>query len=418
MSILDHYTLEIKRFLDNCTQCGMCADVCPILRHTDICEKSFQDIQEGLYDFINSGIANTLAYTKAFACMECFKCEAGICPEDLHPMLINELVKEAYITNGWADSSFADTRQPDCAHRVMASIQVSSLDYHRIFTSSRKENARYLLFPGCNVYLQPEKILNALDILDAIGDDYAFLPGLDFCCGDNNWFYGDTKGGAARAEALVAAINGYQPEAVILWCPTCHCRFDHYISPSLDVPFNILSFPQYLAENMDTLSFTRAAAGTVTLHEACKSTYLGTDRHGPRQVLGQLPGVELIEMTHYGEETVCCGSGANCWFPQSGAQMRKNRLEDAARTGAQRLVTVCHYCNQTFASEEALYEFTVTNYVNLVAEAIGVHREDTLKHYMLWGDVDKILKNTRDYIANSPFPKKRIIEVLESLFSR
>jgi len=26
------------------------------------------------------------------------------------------------------------------------------------------------------------------DIMDAIGDDYAFLPGLDHCCGDSFFF--------------------------------------------------------------------------------------------------------------------------------------------------------------------------------------------------------------------------------------
>jgi hypothetical protein len=43
-----------------------------------------------------------------------------------------------------------------------------------------KQHARYVLFPGCNVYFQPELILNALDIMDAVGDDYAFVPGSYF----------------------------------------------------------------------------------------------------------------------------------------------------------------------------------------------------------------------------------------------
>ena len=86
---------------------------------------------------------------------------------------------------------------------------------------------------------------------------------------------------------------------------------DHYIkniTPAIDVPFKILSFPQYLAANMNKLPLTRAAVGTVTLQEA-------------------------------------------------------------AQTGAERLVTVCHYCNQTFAAESARYDFSVDSYVNLVAEA-------------------------------------------------
>jgi heterodisulfide reductase subunit D len=418
VTILDHYLKEKERFLENCTLCGLCAKGCPIVPYTDISKISSQDIQKAVFDCMNSGIPNHQAYTKAFACMECFKCTAGMCPENLNPMLINELIKSQYISKGLANKAYSDARQPDSAHRVLASVQVSASEYNRITTSSAQQTARYVFFPGCNVYFQPEKILSAMDIMDAIGDDYAFLPGLDYCCGDGLLFLGDIDEGIKRAEELVAAIAGFQPEAAVLWCPTCQCRFDRSIAPAVDIPFKILSFPQYLAANMSKLPLTRAAAGTVTLHEACKSAYTGVDRDGPREVLRQLPGVTLTEMEHHGQEAVCCGSGAICWFSESCAQIRESRLQEAAQTGARRLVTVCHYCNQTFVAEEPHYDFSVTNYVNLVAEAMGIRRDDTFKQYTLWGNLDLILRDADGRIAESPFEKERIIEVLQAVFIR
>ncbi len=416
MTICNHYTKEKQRFLENCTQCGICAEECPILPYTDISAVSAQNIQEGVFDFMESGVPNNQAYTKAFACMECFKCTAGICPEGLNPMLINELIKGEYISRGMADSSFSDTKPADSAHRVLSSVQVSMSEYKRITTIDDKQGVRYVFFPGCNVYFQPEKILNALDIMDAIGDEYAFLPGLDYCCGDNHLFFGDIKNGGDRTDELIAAIAGFHPEAVILWCPTCHCRFDKYISPSMNIPFKILSFPQYLADNMNKLPLTRGASGTVTLHEPCKSVYTGVDRDGPREVLRQLPGVTLREMNHHGQDTVCCGSGAMCWFPESCAQIRNDRLQDAAQTGAERLVTVCHYCNQTFAAEASHYDFSVTNYVSLVAEAMNIRRDDKFKKYAMWGNLERILKDADKHILESPFENKRIDEVLQKVF--
>jgi Fe-S oxidoreductase len=222
--------------------------------------------------------------------------------------------------------------------------------------------------------------------------------------------------GIKRAEELVETIAGFKPEAAVLWCPTCQCRFDNTIAPAMDFPFKILSFPQYLAGNMNKLPLTSAAAGTVTLHEACKSAYTGIDRNGPREVLRQLPGVTLREMKHHGQDTLCCGSGAICWFPESCARIREDRLQEAAQTGAERLVTVCHYCNQTFAADEAHYDFSVCNYVNLVAEAMGIQREDKFKKYSRWGDLERIIKDADDHIAESPFAKNRIIEVLQATF--
>ncbi len=416
MRILDLYAKEKQSFLENCVQCGLCAEECPILPYTEIGNLSAQEIQEDVFDFIKNENPNQQAYTKAFACMECFKCTTDICPENLNPMLVNELIKREYISRRLANRAYSDATQPESTHRVLASIQVSASDYKKITKSSDKQKARYVLFPGCNVYFQPEKILNAVDIMDAIGDDYIFLPGLDNCCGDNFMFLGDINEGSRKAEELVSTIAGYKAEAVILWCPTCQCRFDKTITPALDIPFKILSFPQYLAKNMNRLNLSDASAGTVTLHEPCKSAYTGVDLNGPREVLNQLPGVSLREMEHHGKNTKCCGSGAICWFPESCAQFREDRLKEAAKTGAERLVAICHYCGQTFADEEQRFDFRVTNYVNLVAEAIGIKRDDKFKIYTQWGDLDRIIKDADTYISESDFDKERIVEVLKAVF--
>ena len=82
---------------------------------------------------------------------------------------------------------------------------------------------------------------------------------------------------------------------------------------------------------MNKLPLSGEAAGTITLHEACKAAYTGVDRDGPREVLQQLPGVTLREMKRYGQDRVCCGSGVICWFPESCAQIRTIPITIATR---------------------------------------------------------------------------------------
>jgi heterodisulfide reductase subunit D len=417
VTILSQFKKGTQLFIEKCTQCGACAKACPILPYTGISDLPSQEIQMGVYDFVISGHPNKRAFTKAFACMQCFRCTADLCPEGLNPLMINEVIKGAYITKGIADSTFNDSKLPDSAHRVLASIQVSETEYKRITTPTRKHKTHYVFFPGCNVYFQPEKILNTLDILDKIGDDYAFLPGLDYCCGDNHIFFGDIEEGSKRASQLIDALAKFQPEAVILWCPTCHCIFNEYIMSSEKIPFQVLSLPEYLADRMDQLPLTDTATGIITLHEACKSAFTGLDREGPRRVLRQLPGIRLREMANHGQKTACCGSGASCWFPEAYSRVCAARLEEAAMTGAMWLVTICHYCSQTFAAEEANYDFSITNYINLVAKAIGIHRTDKFKQYALYRDIELILEDAEDRVVQSRFNKKRIIEVLRSVFT-
>lgn len=168
---------------------------------------------------------------------------------------------------------------------------------------------------------------------------------------------------------------------------------------------------------MNKLSLSDASAGVVNLHEPCKSAYTGLDCDGSREILRQLPGVTLTEMEHHGSETSCCGSGAVCWFQKSFSQMRDDRLKEADQMGADRLVTVCHYCGQTFGQEEDRFNFKVINYVNLVTEAMGIKRNDTFKKYSLWRDLDRILSDTNEYIQESPFEKEKIIKVLQTVFT-
>ena len=106
MTILDHYAKEKHRSLENCIKCGICAEGCPILSYTEIGKVSAQEVQEDVFDFMENGLPNQNAYTKAFACMECFKCTAEMCPEDLNPMLVNELIKGDYVSKGLASSGF------------------------------------------------------------------------------------------------------------------------------------------------------------------------------------------------------------------------------------------------------------------------------------------------------------------------
>ena len=55
MSITEHYKKEKRRFLENCIQCGLCAQECPILSYTERFEDGPSDIQAGVYAFPDKG---------------------------------------------------------------------------------------------------------------------------------------------------------------------------------------------------------------------------------------------------------------------------------------------------------------------------------------------------------------------------
>ena len=298
--------------------------------------------------------------------------------------------------------------------RVLSSIQISAPEYKKIFTSSEKSMAKYVFFPGCNVYLQPEKILSALDIMDIITDDYALLPGMDYCCGNVYIEAGDIVNGYEAARELIEKIAAYEPEAVILWCPTCYCRFITTIADTMEVPFKFISFTQFLAENISRLPFKEKMDKTVTLHEACKMAFVGMDCNSPRELLQGIPGINLVEMPRHGVNTVCCGSSAMDFFPGSMEVMRDERLQEAEQTNADILVDICQTCHNIFATEEPKYRYKIMNYVSLVAAALGVEREDVFKKYKQWGSLSKILDDANKFMKDSPYSREEIIQTLRN----
>ena len=90
----------------------------------------------------------------------------------------------------------------------------------------------------------------------------------------------------------------------------------------------------------------------VTYHDAC---FLG--RHNrvyepPRELVGSLPGVELVEMPRNRERAMCCGAGgAHAWFEETrGTRIADARIAEAAQAGADVVATACPFCSQMLGS--------------------------------------------------------------------
>jgi Fe-S oxidoreductase len=269
-------------------------------------------------------------------------------------------------------------------HAALAEERSSAAEYGRISELSLKPGSGLVFFPGCNVYKQPDKLLNALDIMDAIGKDYSFLPGLAYCCGasvrgnsgDADWLQGS-------AEKLFGLAEELGAKKMVFWCHTClsvlHNQVRHFYRP----PFECLSFSAYVAGNLDALEFPAARPCRVAFHVPCKSGYMGLDTESPRKVLRAIPGTELVEMEHEGRNTLCCGGRATDSMPDLAGGLAAARLAEAKASGAQILVDLCHNCHEFLLAAarsrpEAAPGLAVENFSCYVARAMGRGREDSL----------------------------------------
>ena len=116
----------------------------------------------------------------------------------------------------------------------------------------------------------------------------------------------------------------------------------------------------------------------VTYHDPCQlARYLGLIDE-PRQILGAIKGIELVETDWTNREwATCCGGGGGfeAVFPELSEILAVNRAKELVETGAQIIVTHCPGCiMQLKAGIERLKidDVEVLDLAQIVAMAMGV----------------------------------------------
>lgn len=368
-ALKEQFEKDRRRVLEDCLACGRCFRLCPATAEAMPWHDAVET-QRALYEFLENPSENEAAKMRALSCMECFGC-LDVCPMELNPMRVMQLARALLSEHGLAEIEAVDPKAPGSPHREILAERLTDDQRRAVLNPSSKGRARYVLFPGCNVYKNPDLLLAMRKVMDAVAEDWAFVPGLADCCGGWRLSAGNSAGAEASCRRLISRAAGFKPESLVLWCPTCLCNFETVYKGVSEPPFKTISFFQLLAEKIGELDLQPVEA-SVTLHEPCKTAFTGLDE-SHRKVMAAVPGLELVEMPRHGRETVCCGSGLLDSFPEAGAEYVGSRLEEAEATGADKFVTVCHGCQEVF--EEASGRQPVDNLLHIVAESLGIESE-------------------------------------------
>jgi len=142
-----------------------------------------------------------------------------------------------------------------------------------------------------------------------------------------------------------------------------------------DFPFEVVHISEFLHQLLQTgkLRFTKRVGLKVTYHDPCHIGRRFNLYEPPRTVLSSIPGVKLVEMSRNRENAQCCGAGGGVKsaFSDTALKIGVSRMEEAAQTKADLLVTSCPFCyiNLGDASRQAQL-LSVSDLTEIVAEAI------------------------------------------------
>ncbi|MEA2108457.1 MAG: (Fe-S)-binding protein [Pseudomonadota bacterium] len=222
----------------------------------------------------------------------------------------------------------------------------ADLDFKRLPT----DKAETLFYVGCTTSYEPElqNVARSLvKIFHHAGVDFGILEE-EKCCADPVDKMGDMFLYQELVEKNEADILACGCSQMVTVSPHCFHTFTQSYD-RLTAGMEVLHYTMFLEKllNDGLLRLKAGSPGRITYHDPC---YLGKHHdilETPRNILRQLPGVELVEMEKYGKDSLCCGGGGGRMFydVEGNNWLGETRIKQALDVKAEIIVTACPWCH-------------------------------------------------------------------------
>jgi len=221
------------------------------------------------------------------------------------------------------------------------------------------EGAELLVFGGCTAsYKMPPMLQSGVSILMKAGIPFAYAGSEEYCCGSPILRTGQLEAAKRVISHNIELFNKMGIKRMVSPCSGCSktLRFDYpKWAKSLGLKFDVevMHFSKLYVKLLEegTLKPTKEINMNVTYHDPC---HLGRSQgiyDEPRQILAAIPGLKLTEMEYNRENAHCCGAGGGvrAQYPHIANDLATNRIKQAEETGAKSMVTMCPFCQSSFA---------------------------------------------------------------------
>ena len=376
-STIEEFTWKQLLDTDACTMCGRCTSVCPahatgkpldpreiVLKTGEVMaasgtpEVSPPIALDGEITIGSSSVFERITPEEIWSCTTCKACDE-ICPVNIE-ILDKILDMRRYLSLmesnfptelGNAYRGMENSGNPWGMSQNDRAAWTSKVDDVAIVDGSEDFDHEYLYWVGCAGSFDDknQKVTQAMaKLMQRAGIDFAILGPQENCTGDSARRSGNEYIFQMLATQNIELMNGMGVRKIITQCPHCfNTLLNEY--PQLGGNYEVVHHSQFLEWLIDQGKLDLSEAKLeerVVYHDSC---YLG--RHNdvymaPRNVIGNLAGIEIVEASANGTKGMCCGAGgARMWMEETiGTKVNDARSEQLVSTGAERVATACPFC--------------------------------------------------------------------------
>jgi Fe-S oxidoreductase len=337
-----------------CIECGRCNDACPSaeagLAPRDHFVLSLRDPSvdsEGLAELISPEILAT--------CTQCRACDT-VCPVGNRPskagleirgrMSFEGMYPVPGITEGAAPVTATGNlfgEGPETREKLIADHAIPIYDHaqHDV-----------LLILGCQGANSPELqpiVTATTQLLELAGVPYGVMP-KESCWGEalvhggglmEDWPFWKME----RIEELDTALDGGRDRTILTICPHCRDSIGTQYADAGEVFSSVRSHVEFLASLVrDGQLVMEKKAETVATHHPCKMIH--NDESKYMDELLDAAGVTAFTAGKSPNIPSCCGGGGGGFLWDSPAKVNRDRWDELAATGQNKVVTSCPGCHR------------------------------------------------------------------------
>ncbi|TES97162.1 MAG: (Fe-S)-binding protein [Promethearchaeota archaeon] len=251
---------------------------------------------------------------------------------------------------------------PDyCKEQVKKLKESNTIEGYNIYETYKENgienietdgNDDVFYYLGCESMKFPEVIKANMNILKKAGIKFSTNLDSKVCCGSPLFNIRDLTTAKDFAERNRSLIESTGAKIIVSDCPGCILTLTkRYESIGIKIDKKIIHIVEYIKKLLDEgkIEPTKNIPDDlkkVTIHDPCLIARNMEDTSSIREILGKIPGLELVEPRFNKEDVHCCGwSGTAHWADRDlaikEATIRVSELKD---TGAEVFVSACPLC--------------------------------------------------------------------------